>query len=56
MSIDNKTISKEMNAIRVELSPDQIRLSEQKARDIWNSNSFTREMAKFIAYRLLSFD
>jgi hypothetical protein len=54
--IDHKTIAKELNTIRSELSPDQIRLSEQKARDIWNSNSFTREMSLFISYRLLSFD
>jgi hypothetical protein len=54
--IDHKTISKEMNALRSELSPDQIRIAEQKARDIWNSNMCTREMAKFIAYRILNFD
>jgi hypothetical protein len=56
MSIDRKTVTKEMNAMRVELSPDQIRLSDEKARNIWNSNACTREMAMFIAYRLLSFD
>lgn len=56
MSIEHKIISKEVNAIRSELSQDQIRISEQKARDIWNSNAFTREMAKFVAYRILSFD
>lgn len=56
MTIDHKIITKEMNMLRSDLSPDQIRISDERARDIWNSNAYTREMAQFLACRLLNFD